>query len=144
MSQGRTNVTQLPYARQELHRRIHQTGRGQEGQQLKLPAVTTGSGSGGAAEQNWCSVHEAMTRNDAGCYQQRAPRPQKDRAITTAVHGAHKYIADDDKHEGWNVNDDFGGGFVWTASTQEGASLLNRCGIMLVDSGATETFLDDE
>ena len=102
-------------------------------------------GSGGGGGQKWCSVHKSTTHNDAECYKQGAKRAESSGAYTATVLSAAAPPPADTGDPVFKVEGGFDGGFMWMAST--GARTFapsNSTMTMLVDSGATEHFLDDE
>ncbi len=108
----------------------------------KKPPFKRGKASpGGAAGKKWCSIHNSTTHNDAGCYQQGAPRPQEGASHIAQVERSDPV----NEHPDFNKEFDFDGGFMWMALSDERTFLPNNNEItMLVDSGATEHFVDDQ
>lgn len=98
----------------------HQTGRRKGGQGSKSKQ---GSGDGGG--QKWCSLHNSTTHNDADCHTQ-------------------KYVASSADIIGTHSSTDFEDGFSWMATCGRSFQANSHTMTMLVDSGATEHFLDDE
>ena len=87
-----------------------------------------------------------MTHNDVDCYQQSAPRPQEGTSHTTTTLNSNADLTagrnnDLDLSKEFN----FEGGFMWMALSDGRTFLPNDSEItLLVDSGATEHFVDDE
>ena len=71
------------------------------------------SGSGGRAGQKWCTVHRTTTHNNAECYAQGTPRPQRRSTYTAAVVGAQTRSDDTENKPVVNFDDDFDRGFTF-------------------------------
>ena len=96
-------------------------------------------GAKGADGQKWCSVHRTTSHNDEECYEQGAPRPERGGAhlASTTLSAGSPPVIDDD---------DFDQGFAFSATgsgTRPSPHPHNRFA-MLVDSGASDHFIDDE
>ena len=101
--------------------------------------------SEGSTEKKWCSIHNFTTHNDVDCYKQRAPRPQEGSSHTTATLNSNTELkAGGENDPDLNKELNFDGGFMWMAlSDGRSVSPTNSKITMLVDSGATEHFVDE-
>ena len=119
--------------------------------------------SDGAAK--WCSFHRTTSYSDEECYSQGATRPNKRASVSFACascahcfSGKNKSTADktaaakdkaspDIEKPVINFagsNNDFDGGFMFTAAATRRFTPSTKGAPLLVDSGASESFLDDE
>ena len=101
---------------------------------------------GSSTEKNWCSIHHSTSHNDVDCYKQRALRPQEGSSDTTATLNSNTELkAGEENDPDLNKELNFDGGFMWMAlSDGRSVSPTNSKITMLVDSGTTENFVDDE
>ena len=116
----------------------------------------------GAAK--WCLIHRTTSHSDEECYSQVATRPNKKASVSLACancahcsSGNKKSTADTtavakdnespDSEKPINFagnNNDFGRGFMFTAAATRRFTPSTKGATLLVDSGASESFLDDE
>ena len=119
---------------------------------MKYFAKKGGSKAGpkGAAGQKWCSVHKTATYSDGGCYAQGVPRPKSgDAHFAPAVLTAGSPpVIDDNNEPSLNFEDDFDHGLACSAlATGSGGGISDPYPdkfTMLVNSGASDHFVDDE
>ena len=107
------------------------------------------AGSKGASGQKWCSVHKTTSHSDEGCYAQGAQRPEhKGAHLATAVLSAGSPPVNDDENPSLNFDDDFDKGFAFSGLTtrNDGGITVSNPDVftMLVDSGASDHFVDSE
>ncbi|CAN0290931.1 unnamed protein product, partial [Ectocarpus fasciculatus] len=115
-----------------------------------------------AGASKWCSIHFTTKHSDEECYEQGGKRPEKsgntNKAFTACTHCAHCSSASDKKEpatakEASNTKTviDFGAdgeesdeGFMYVTAHQGKKAEANSSeATLLVDTGATETMLDD-
>ena len=117
----------------------------------------------GAAK--WCSVHRTTSHSDEEYYSQGATRLNKKVSVSLAYascahcsSGINNFTADTTAAAEGNEspdsekpvinfagsNNDFDGGFVFTAAATKRCTPSTRGATLLVDSGASESFLDDK
>ena len=117
----------------------------------------------GAAK--WCSIHRTTSHSSEECYSQGAARPNTKTSVSLAFascahcsSGNNKSSADttaavkdnespDSEKPVINFagsNNDFDGGFMFTAAATRRFTPSTKGATLLVDSGASESFLDDE
>ena len=107
------------------------------------------AGSKGAAGQKWCSVHKTTTNSDNMCCAQGARRSKCGGAnLASAVPSASSPPTNnDDDAPSLNFDDDFDKGFtcsvLTTASDGRISGLNSETSTMLVDSGASDHFMDE-
>ena len=106
-------------------------------------------GSKGAAGQKWCSVHNATTHSDDMCYAEGAPRPKRGGAnLASAVLSASSPPANDDHAPSLKFDDDFDKGLACSALNTASDGRISRLHCekftMLVDSGASDHFVDED
>ncbi|CAN0023517.1 unnamed protein product [Pylaiella littoralis] len=77
-----------------------------------------------AGAAKWCSAHRTTTHRNEECYSQGATRPTRNASVSLA--------------------DDFDWGFVYVAGMPGRFTCSAEGATLLVDSGASESFLDDE
>ena len=122
------------------------------------PKIMSRTKPAGAAK--WCSVHRTTTHRNEECYSRRATRPTKNASVSLAcTKGRHCTSADskeatvDDTEPSHSDNpvinfagssDDFNGGFMYAAGMPGRFTPSAKGATLLVDSGASESFLDDE
>ena len=113
----------------------------------------------------WCSVHRTTSHGNKECYSQGATRPNKKASVSLACascarcsSGNNKSTADTTAAAKDNEssdsekpvisfagsNNDFDGGFMFTAAVTRRFTPSTKGTTLLVDSGASESFLDDE
>ena len=134
----------------------------------KCPKIKPRTKPDGAA--TWCSVHRTTSHSDKECYSQGATRPNKKVSVFLACAScehcssennkstADKTAAtkdnespDSDKHvinfAGSNFassNNDFDGGFTFTAAATRLFTPSTKDAMLLVDNGTSGSFVDDE
>ena len=113
----------------------------------------------------WCSVHRTISHSDEECFSQEATRPNKRASVSLACAscarcslGNNKSTADTTAAAKGNEssdsekpvinfagsNNDFDGGFMLTAAATRRFTPSTKGATLLVDSGASESFLEDE
>ena len=113
-----------------------------------------------AEAAKWCSVHRTTTHRNEECYSQGAMRPTKNASVSLACTNCRHCTSADSKepavdntepsHSDKPVinfagsSDDFDGGFMYAAGMPGRFSPSAKGATLLVDSGASESFLDDE
>ena len=113
-----------------------------------------------AGAAKWCSVHRTTTHRNEECYSQGATRPTKNASVSLACTNCRHCTSADSKeptvdstepsHSDKPVinfagsSDDFDGGFVYAAGMPRRFTPSAKGATLLVDSGASEPFLDDE
>ena len=113
-----------------------------------------------AGAAKWCSVHRTTTHRNEECYSQGATRPTKNASVSLACTNCGHCTSADSKeltvdntepsHSDKPVinfagsSDDFDGGFVYAAGMPGRFTPSAKGATLLVDSGASESFLDDE
>ena len=113
-----------------------------------------------AGAAKWCSVHRATTHRNEECYSQGATRPTKNASVSLACINCRHCTSADSKeptvdntepsHSDKPVinfagsSDDFDGGFMYAAGMPGRFTPSAKDATLLVDSGASESFLDDE
>ena len=113
-----------------------------------------------AGAAKWCSVHRTTTHRNEECYSQGATRPTKNASVSLACTNCRHCTSADSKEP--NVDntepshsdkpvinfagssDDFDGGFMYAAGMPGRFIPSAKGATLLVDSGASESFLDDE
>ena len=106
--------------------------------------------SEGAAGQKWCSVHNTTTHSNDMCYAQGAPRPKRGGAnLASAVLSASSSSTnDDDDAPPLIFDDDFDKRFacsaLTTASDGRASGFNSKTFTMLVDSGVSDHFVDED
>ena len=113
-----------------------------------------------AGAAKWCSVHPTTTHRNEECYSQGATRPTKNVSVSLACTNC-RYCTSADSEELTVDNtepshsdkpvinfagssDDFDGGFMYAARMPGRFTPSAKGATLLVDSGASESFLDDE
>ena len=108
------------------------------------------TGSKGAAGQKWCSVHKTTVHSDDKCYAQGAPRPKRGgvNLASAVLTASSPPVNDDDNAPSLNFNDDFDKGCARSAVTTANGGRISGLNsenfTMLVDSGASDHFVDEE
>ena len=113
-----------------------------------------------AGAAKWCSVLRTTTHRNEKCYSQGAPRPTKNASVSlTCTNCRHCTSADskeptvdntEPSHSDKPVinfagcSDDFDGGFMYAAGMPGRFTPSAKGATLLVDSGASESFLDDD
>ena len=113
-----------------------------------------------AGAAKWCSVHRTTTHRNEECYSQGATRPTKNASVSLACTNCRHCTSADSKeptvdntepsHSDKPVinfagsSDDFDGGFMYAAGMPGCFTPSAKGATLLVDSGASESFLDDE
>ena len=113
-----------------------------------------------AGAAKWCSVHRTTTHRNEECYSQEATRPTKNASVSLACTNCRHCTSADSKeptvdntepsHSDKPVinfagsSDDFDGGFMYAAGMPGRFTPSAKGATLLVDSGASESFLDDE
>ena len=113
-----------------------------------------------AGAAKWCSVHRTTTHRNEECYSQGATRPTKNASVSPArTNCRHCASADSKEPTVDNTEpshsdepiihfagscDDFDGGFMYAAGMPGRFAPSAKGATLLVDSGASESFLDDE
>ena len=113
-----------------------------------------------AGAAKWCSVHRTTTHRNKECYSQGATRPTKNASVSLACTNCRHCTSADSKeptvddtepsHSDKPVinfagsSDDFDGGFMYAAGMPGRFTPSAKGATLLVDSGASESFLDDE
>ena len=111
-----------------------------------------------AGAAKWCSVHRTTTHRNEECYSQGAARPTKNASVSLACTNCRHCTSADSKepnntepsHSDKPVinfagsSDDFDGGFMFAAGMPGRFTPSAKGATLLVDSGASEFFLDDE
>ena len=113
-----------------------------------------------AGAAKWCSVHRTTTHRNEECYSQGAMRPTKNASVCLACTNCRHCTSADSKeptvdntepsHSDKPVinfagsSDNFDGGFMYAAGMPGRFSPSAKGATLLVDSGASESFLDDE
>ena len=113
-----------------------------------------------AGAAKWCSVHRTTTHRNEECYSQGATRPTKNASVSLACTNCRHCTSADSKeptvdntepsHSDKPVinfagsSDDFDGGFMYAAGMPGRFTPGAKDATLLVDSGASESFLDDE
>ena len=113
-----------------------------------------------AGAAKWCSVHRTTTHRNEECYSQGATRPTKNASASLACTNCrHCTLADSKEPTVDNTEpshsdkpvidfagstDDFDGGFMYAAEMPGRFTPSAKGATLLVDSGASESFLDDE
>ena len=113
-----------------------------------------------AGAAKWCSVHRTTTHRNEECYSQGATRPTKNASVSLACTNCRHCTSADSKeptvdntessHSDKPVinfagsSDDFDGGFMYAAGMPGRFTPSAKGATLLVDSGASESFLDDE
>ena len=113
-----------------------------------------------AGAAKWCSVHRTTTHRNEECYSQGATRPTKNASVSLACTNCRHCTSADSKeltvdntepsHSDQPVinfagsSDDFDGGFMYAAGMPGRFTPSAKGATLLVDSGASESFLDDE
>ena len=113
-----------------------------------------------AGAAKWCSVHRTTTHRNEECYSQGATRPTKNASVSLACTKCRHCTSADSKeptvdntepsHSDKPVinfagsSDDFDGGFMYAARMPGRFTPSAKDATLLVDSGASESFLDDE
>ena len=113
-----------------------------------------------AGAAKWCSVHRTTTHRNEECYSQGATRPTKNASVSLACTNCRHCTSADSKeptvdntepsHSDKPVinfagsSDDFDGGFMHAAGMSGCFTPSAKDATLLVDSGASESFLDDE
>ena len=113
-----------------------------------------------AGAAKWCSVHRATTHRNEECYSQGATRPTKNASVSLACTNCRHCTSADSKeptvdntepsHSDEPIinfagsSDDFDGGFMYAAGMPGRFTPSAKGATLLVDSGASESFLDDE
>ena len=117
----------------------------------------------GAAK--WCSVHRATSHSDEECYSQEATRLNKKGSVSLACASCAYCSSGNNKSTTYTTaaakdnespdsekpvinfagsNNDFDGGFMFTAAATRRFTPSTKGATLLVDSGASESFFDDE
>ena len=119
----------------------------------------------GAAK--WCSVHRTTSYSDERCYSQGATRPNKKASVSlvcaSCASCAHCFLGNkstadttasaknNESPDGEKLvitfggrNNDFDGGFMFTAAAMRRFTPSTNGATLLVDSGVSESFLDNE
>ena len=113
-----------------------------------------------AGAAKWCSVHRTTTHRNEECYSQGGTRPTKNASVSLAcIYCRHCTSADskeptvdntEPSHSDKPVinfagsSDDFDGGFMYAVGMPGRFTPSAKGATLLVDSGASEYFLDDE
>ena len=113
-----------------------------------------------AGAAKWCSVHRTTTHRNEECYSQGATRPTKNASVSLACTNCRHCTSADSKeptvdntepsHSDKPVinfassSDDFDGGFMDAAGMPGRFTPSAKGATLLVDSGASEFFLNDE
>ena len=113
-----------------------------------------------AGAAKWCSVHRTTTHRNEECYSQGATRPTKNASVSLAYTNCRHCTSADSKeptvdntepsHSDKPVinfagsSDDFDGGFMYAAGMPGRFTPSAKGATLLVDSGTSESFLDDE
>ena len=113
-----------------------------------------------AGAAKWCSVHRTTTHRNEECYSQGATRPTKNASVSLACTNCRRCTSADSKeptvdntepsHSDKPVinfagsSDYFDGGFMYAAGMPGRFTPSAKGATLLVDSGASESFLDDE
>ena len=113
-----------------------------------------------AGAAKWCSVHRTTTHHNEECYSQGATRPTKNASASLACTNCRHCTSADSKeptvdntdpsHSDKPVinfagsSDDFDGGFMYAAGMPGRFIPSAKGATLLVDSGASGSFLDDE
>ena len=113
-----------------------------------------------AGAAKWCSVHRTTTHRNEECYSQGATRPTKNASVSLACTNCRHCTSADSKeptvdntepsHSDKPVinfagsSDDFDGGFMYATGMPGRLTPSAKGATLLVDSGASESFLDDE
>ena len=113
-----------------------------------------------AGAAKWCSVHRTTTHRNEECYSQGATRPTKNASVSLACTNCRHCTSADSKeptvdntepsHSDEPIinfagsSDDFDGGFMYAAGMPGRFTPSAKGATLLVDSGASESFLDDE
>ena len=113
-----------------------------------------------AGAAKWCSVHRTTTHRNEECYSQGATRPTKNANVSLACTNCRHCTSADSKeptvdntepsHSDKPVinfagsSDDFDGGFMYATGIPGRLTPSAKDATLLVDSGASESFLDDE
>ena len=113
----------------------------------------------------WCSVHRTTSHSDEECYSQGAIRSNKKASVSLTCASCADYSSGNNKSTADTTaaakdnespdsekpvinfagsNNDFDGGFTFTAAATRRFTLSTKGTTLLVDSGASESFLDDE
>lgn len=130
---------------------------------IKNKKVKESKRNSGGGSGKWCSFHRSSTHSNDECYMQGAERPAKAlSACTKCTHCNHSSTKersstqaaqpstkDSSTQEGifdfTKDNEDFDGGFMFNAFGDVRRFAPNADGAtLLIDTGASETFLDDE
>ena len=113
-----------------------------------------------AGAAKWCSVHRTTTHRNEECYSQGATRPTKNASVSLACTNCRHCTSADSKeptidntepsHSDEPIinfagsSDDFDRGFMYAAGMPGRFTPSAKGATLLVDSGASEPFLDDE
>ena len=113
-----------------------------------------------AGAAKWCSVHRTTTHRNEECYSQGATRPTENASVSLACTNCRHCTSADSKEPTVNntepshsdkpvinfagSSDDFDGGFMYAAGMPGRFTPSAKGATLLVDSGASESFLDDE
>ena len=113
-----------------------------------------------AGAAKWCSVHRTTTHRNEECYSQGATRPTKNASVSLACTNCRHCTSADSKeptvdntepsHSDEPIinfagsSDDFDGGFMYAAGMPGRFTPSAKGATLLVDSGASESFPDDE
>ena len=113
-----------------------------------------------AGAAKWCSVHRTTTHRNEECYSQGATRPTKNASVSLACTNCRHCTSADSKkptvdntepsHSDEPIinfagsSDDFDGGFMYAAGMPGRFTPSAKGATLLADSGASESFLDDE
>ena len=122
----------------------------------KCPKFKSRTKPDGAAK--WCLVHRTISPSDEECYSQGATRSNKKASFAHCSSGNNKPTVDTTAAAKHNEptdsekpfidfagsNNDFDGGFMFTAAATKRFTPSTKGATLLVDSGASESFLDDE
>ena len=129
----------------------------------KCPKFKPRTKPDGAAK--WCLVHRTISASDEECYSQGATRSNKKASVSlacasfahcssgnnkptvdTTAAAKHNEPTDSEKPfiDFAGSNNDFDGGFMFTAAATRRFTPSTKGATLLVDSGASESFLDDE
>ncbi|CAN0415009.1 unnamed protein product, partial [Pylaiella littoralis] len=106
-------------------------------------------GKSGGCSRKWCSVHRTGTHNDDECYEQGGKRPGQALSACTQCAQCSGTKKDNstqgEEQKSSEDREEFDAGFMFTATRDARTFVPDAEGAtLLIDSGATETFLDDQ